>query len=151
MKKPFTFIWMAATASLLWSGLQFLPDAWIQQVFCRVPLEVTAWWFDAPIDRAEFTYRVGRITFEMARSCAGDSFFSLCAAILLWRSLKWSWVALPLTLVLNTLRAILTATLTLKLRDCPFESLAHLTAGAATFMGALYLVWILTEKRRHGR
>jgi exosortase/archaeosortase family protein len=151
MKKTFTMILMAATATLLWSGLQLLPNAWIQALFCRIPLEVSAWWFDAPLNRETFTYRIGKITFEMARSCAGEGFFSLCTALLLWRRFKWCWCAFPLTIALNSLRAILTANLTLSLRGWQFESLAHLTAGAATFIGSLYLVWIFTERSCHGR
>ncbi len=140
----FGFIATAIAMKLL---LQFLPDAFILPLFCRVPATLAAWWFHVPLETATLTYVVDGITFEMARSCSAENFFAICLSLLIWRAPKWCWGAFPLTLLLNSLRAILTATLTLVFHGWRFEGLVHLTAGASLFMGTLYLLWTLTERK----
>lgn len=140
---------MIATAVVLHLILQALPDAFVLPLFCRIPATVAAWWFHVPLELSTLTYKVQGITFEMARSCSAESFFALATALLLWRCPKWSWATLPLTLILNSLRAILTATLTLTFHGTRWDALVHLVAGASLFIGTLYLLWILTESHRH--
>jgi hypothetical protein len=139
-----------ATAIAIHLLLFTLPDTLILPLFCRTPATVAAWWFHVPLDIHTLTYTVNGITFEMARSCSAENFFAIATALLIWRAPKWCWGALPLTLILNSLRAILTATLTLACRGWRFEGLVHLTAGATLFIGTLYLLWILTERHPHG-
>jgi hypothetical protein len=131
--------------------LQLLPDAIILPLFCRPPATLAAWWFQVPLEAHTLTYIVDGITFEMARSCSAERFFAIATALLIWRAPKWCWGAFPLTLVLNSLRAILTATLTLIFHGWRFEGLVHLTAGALLFISTLYLLWILTERHHHVR
>lgn len=137
------------TAIVLHTGLQLLPDAWALPLFCRVPATCSTFWFQTTLNTETLTYIVDGISFEMARSCSGEGFFSIAFSLLLWRKPKWCWAAFPLTLILNTLRAILTATLTLTLHGSRFESIVHLIAGASIFIGTLYLLWFLTNKPRH--
>lgn len=149
MTRRLSLLGFILTAIVLHTGLQLLPDAWAIPCFCRVPATCSAFWFQTTLNTETLTYIVDGISFEMARSCSGEGFFSIAFSLLLWRKPKWCWAAFPLTLILNTLRAILTATLTLTLHDSRFESIAHLTAGASIFIGTLYLLWFLTGTSRH--
>lgn len=137
------------TAMAIHCGLQWMPDAWMMPLFCRLPATCAAFWFGVPLDPTSLTYVVNDVPFEMARSCSGEGFFSIAFSLLLWRKPKWCWAAFPLTLILNSLRAILTATLTLTLHGSRFESLVHLTAGAVIFICTLYLLWFLTGTSHH--
>lgn len=140
---------LIATAVAIKSLLLLCPDVWILPLFCRVPASLAAWWFHTSLDPNTLTYEVDGVLFEMARSCSAENFFAICFTLLIWRAPKWCVIAFPLTLLLNSLRAILTATLTLAFHGWRFEGLVHLTAGASLFMGTLYLLWILTERKRH--
>lgn len=144
-----SLIGICITAIALHILLKTLPDNVMLPLFCRVPAEAAALWFNAPLSLPSLTYTVNDLTFQMARSCSGETFFSIAFAILLWRRPCWSLAAYPLTLFLNSLRAILTATLTLHLHGWRFEGLAHLVAGATLFIGTLYLLWALTERTHH--
>ena len=146
LKQPLTII---ATALLLQWVLERLPDALMLPLFCRVPATFAAAWFNVPLEVNTLNYTVNDITFEMARSCSAETFFSIATAIIFWRNRAWTWCTFPLTLFLNSLRAVLTATLTLTCHGTRLEALIHLVAGAALFIGTLYLLWILTERRRH--
>lgn len=149
MTRSLSLLGFILTAIVLHAGLQLLPDTWALPCFCRVPATCSAIWFQTTLNTETLTYIVDGISFEMARSCSGEGFFSIAFSLLLWRKPKWCWAALPLTLILNTLRAILTATLTLFLHGNRFESIVHLIAGASIFITTLYLLWFLTGTSRH--
>ena len=131
---------------LLWA----LPDVAIIPLFCYAPAWLAAAWFNAPLETPDLAWQAGDATFVMARSCSGETFCALAAAVLIaGRRWRWMWAAYPLTLAVNTLRVIAACACAPFIEGTRLEAAAHLGLGILFFLGALLALSFLNFWRPH--
>lgn len=138
--------WAFSVAAVVYGIVSALPEGVVSVALCRVPLEGAAAWFGVAPDRAAMTYALGGETFAMTRACAAEGFLAMAVGVMAVRCPRWCWVAYPLTLALNTLRAVAATTAVLALPGFRFERALHLALGTMLFAGVLCGIWLLTEK-----
>ena len=127
-------------------ALALLPEAWIVRALCTVPAWGVAWWHGVAVAPG-LRLEVGTQSFVMTRACAAEGFLALLVAVVAVRRWRWLWGVYPAALLTNMLRIIATTSLACALPGFRYERLLHMVTGLSCFLGALALVWILTETK----
>ena len=157
-----TTIWRANTVFLLASGcvtlivcwlLRMFPESAVVPVFCRVPAELAAGYYNAGLQRPELLFAVNGITFAVERSCAATDFFSMVTGLLTYLCLRLRRPALALailpaawgvTLLANTVRLIFLVPATAWVyRSLPERTfaLSHQAIGTLVFLTLFIILW----------
>lgn len=144
-----------ACCAVLKGVLWFLPDASVLAAFCRIPAEVAAFHYGAPLDATNLSFTAHGVTLAVTRACAATDFFTLVASTLVTaRILRKGWIARNtldfllawlITLVVNSLRIIALVPV-----DALFPKdhapIIHLLAGVAFFLPAFVFIWYRSFK-----
>ena len=154
MKRIVIFAALCGVMKLI---LAALPESAILASFCRVPAEVAAFYYGAPLEIETLSFTVKGVTLAVTRACAATDFFSLVVAVLLtarilregwrWRQLVLLPIAWGITLAVNSLRIIALVPV-----DAVFPRdhapVVHLLAGVAFFLPAFAGVWWYSFKEK---
>ena len=144
----------------VWWIVRVLPDAFVVPVFCRVPAEVAAQYYNAALQLPELAFAVRGLTVEVIRPCGATDFFSMVTGLFVYLCLcrengsrrrspsRLHFLAvLPLawvfTIIANTIRIILLVPVKGWVYHHPFLGRIHLDdrLGTIVFLSLFMLLW----------
>ena len=150
-------------AIVLWTILRFLPDSFIVSLFCRIPAELAALFYNAELQKPELLFEARGVVFHVARSCAATDFFVMCSTIdiLVCRRFRRTGMSIVLfaylfTLLVNTIRLIFLVPATAFMYNhLPVKTHAafHQFAGTIIFLTAFIILWEFSRHvaRKHAK
>ena len=78
----------ASVVFVAWGMLRLAPDSFIIPVFCRVPAELAARYYNVALQTPELIFSVRGSVFEVIRPCGATDFFSMVAGLLTYASVR---------------------------------------------------------------
>jgi exosortase/archaeosortase family protein len=137
LSKHLPLLISCCAALAAWLVLRMLPDSFILPVFCRIPAELAARYYNAELQTPGLLFSVRGTVFEVARTCAATDFFSMVAGLLTYLWLKSSDGILPLPKNKTPQRQDAVVTLLFALAILP------LAWGIALFANTIRLIFIV--------
>ena len=104
----------------VWGMLRLAPDSLIVPVFCRIPAELAARYYNVALQIPELIFSVRGATFEVIRPCGAMDFFSMVSGLLVY------------------------GMLTIRLRNLRTKFLAQTGISVLLCLFALPLAWLVT-------
>jgi len=140
----------------VWGMLRLAPDSLIVPVFCRIPAELAARYYNVALQTPELIFSVRGATFEVIRPCGATDFFSMVSGLLVYgmlmirpqtgMSVLLYLLALPLawlvTIATNAVRLIfLVPVRALMYHYFSEKAYAAGAFGALVFLTSFILLW----------
>jgi len=133
--------------------LRMCPDAVVRTVFCRVPGELAALYYNTRLRLPELLFTVRGVDFTVVRSCAATDFFAMVAGLCAYTCFRRRTalltvfifpVAWLVTVLANTIRLILLVPVTFLMYRCFPESTflaIHKAVGTFVFLPLFIVLW----------